>query len=69
MPPAGSKGNKHTAAKLIIGSNEYYGRNAGKKRSNLLSVFNQTNAITPSHAEGEDFYHTMKNGETGKKKF
>ena len=67
MPPAGSKKDNHTAAKLIIGGNEYYGRNAGQKRSILLRVFGRANAITPSHAEGEAFYRAKANGETGKK--
>lgn len=54
MPIAGSAEDKHTAAKLIIGDNVYYGRNGHGKQNKVTSVFT-VNPQTATHAEGDVF--------------
>ncbi len=60
MPVAGSPEDKHTAGKLIIGDNEYYGRNGHGK--DVRSEFT-VNPQTATHAEGDVFYQAKMAGE------
>ena len=63
MPVAGSIEDKHTAAKLIIGDNVYYGRNGHGKQNEVTSVFT-VNPQTATHAEGDVFYQAKMDGNT-----
>ena len=63
MPIAGSAEDKHTAAKLIIGDNVYYGRNGHGKQNKVTSVFT-VNPQTATHAEGDVFYQAKMAGNT-----
>lgn len=60
MPIAGSPEDRHTAGKLVIGDNEYYGRNGHGK--DVRSVFT-VNPQTATHAEGDVFYQAKMAGE------
>lgn len=55
MPDAGSADDKHTAAKLIMGDDVYYGRNEHGKQNEVANVFT-VNPQTATHAEGDVFY-------------
>lgn len=63
MPIAGSVEDKHTAAKLVIGDNVYYGRNGHGKQNEVTSVFT-VNPQTATHAEGDVFYQAKMAGNT-----
>ncbi len=55
MPTAGSINDNCTAAKLIIGDNEYYGKNGHGLHKKVKEQF-KVNAQTATHAEGHVFY-------------
>ena len=63
MPEAGSENDDSTAAKLIIGDNEYYGKNAGQTKADVIEEL-IVNPQTATHAEGDVFYQakTKKDG-------
>jgi len=64
MPVAGSADDKHTAGKLIIDDNEYYGRNGHGQQAAVKDAFN-ANAQTATHAEGQVFYNAYTDGAQG----
>ncbi len=61
LPVAGSAEDKHTAAKLIIGDDVFYGRNGHGKQNEVASVFT-VNPQTATHAEGDVFFQTKISG-------
>ncbi len=61
MPVAGSAEDKHTAAKLIIGDDVFYGRNGHGKQNEVASVFT-VNPQTATHAEGDVFFQAKISG-------
>ena len=62
MPVAGSLQDDCTAAKLIIGGHEYYGKNGHGKQEQIKSIFT-VNAQTVIHTEADVFYQAKKAGE------
>ncbi|SHL82630.1 MafB19-like deaminase [Anaerocolumna jejuensis DSM 15929] len=64
MPVAGSVDDKHTAAKLIFGDNEYYGHNGHGMQDEVKGAFS-VNAQTATHAEGLAFYNAKTSGVEG----
>ena len=64
MPVAGSAEDKHTAGKLIIGENEYYGRNGHGQQEAVKNAFS-VNAQTATHAEGQAFYNAYSDKAQG----